>query len=213
MSELCEHETFKDVCGICHRDGMIASLRAENERLGRDYETARNAHDNLLLHNERLKAALTPSAKTKAAYIGEFHFTEESYTDDGEVYYRKIAVPWTTVKEIMAAISALAAQPAPSEWRPIDTAPKDGSRMLLAYRNSLGKWRRVIAFYAPKLAIEGNDYGDDWCEYDEASDRYFLPEGWYECVENWEDYSSVHMSGIKPTHWRHLPPAPGKEEA
>lgn len=85
--------------------------------------------------------------------------------------------------------------------------------MLLAYRNSLGKWRRVIAFYAPKLAIEQNDYGSDWCEYDEVGDRYFLPEGWYECIENWDDYSSVHMSGVEPTHWMPLPPAPGKEEA
>lgn len=33
MSEFCEHETFKDVCGICHRDGVITRLRAENERL------------------------------------------------------------------------------------------------------------------------------------------------------------------------------------
>ena len=84
--------------------------------------------------------------------------------------------------------------------------------MLLAYRNSLGKWRRVIAFYALKFAIEGNDYGSDWCEYDEAGDRYFLPEGWYECIENWDDYSSVHMSKVEPTHWMPLPPAPGKED-
>ena len=33
MSDLCEHETFKDVCGICHRDGVITRLRAEVERL------------------------------------------------------------------------------------------------------------------------------------------------------------------------------------
>lgn len=111
------------------------------------------------------------------------------------------------------ARAALAAQPAPSEWRPIETAPKDGTRMLLAYQTPYKKWRRVIAFYAPKLAIEGNDYGSDWCEYDEATDRYFLPEGWYECIENWDDYSSVHMTGVEPTHWMPLPPAPGKEEA
>lgn len=33
MSEFCEHETFKDICGICHRDARITALRAENERL------------------------------------------------------------------------------------------------------------------------------------------------------------------------------------
>ena len=33
MSEFCEHETFKDICGICHRDARITALRAEVERL------------------------------------------------------------------------------------------------------------------------------------------------------------------------------------
>lgn len=28
MSDLCEHETFKDICPICHRDGMIDKLKA-----------------------------------------------------------------------------------------------------------------------------------------------------------------------------------------
>lgn len=28
MSKFCEHETFRDICGICHRDNVIASLRA-----------------------------------------------------------------------------------------------------------------------------------------------------------------------------------------
>jgi len=108
--------------------------------------------------------------------------------------------------------AALAAQPAPSPWRPIETAPKDGTRLLLAYQTIYQKWRRVVAFYAPKFAIEGNDDGSDWCEYDEANDRYCLPEGWYECIENWDDYSSVHMSGVEPTHWMPLPPAPKEVE-
>lgn len=33
-------------------------LTTENERLGRDYQTARDAHDKLLLENDRLRAAL-----------------------------------------------------------------------------------------------------------------------------------------------------------
>lgn len=48
---------------------------------------------------ERLKAALTPSAETKAAYMGEFYFDE--HNDDGAT---TVIVPWTTIKEIMSAI-------------------------------------------------------------------------------------------------------------
>ena len=57
---------------------------------------------------QRLRAlheALTPSAETKAAYIGEFSFTIE----EGEYGSRIILVPWTTIKEIMAAIIGRAA--------------------------------------------------------------------------------------------------------
>mgnify|MGYP000865881722 FL=1 len=57
---------------------------------------------------KRLREALTPSTETKAAYIGEFHFTVESYAGGGEKYNRYVTVPWTTVKEIMAAILARA---------------------------------------------------------------------------------------------------------
>jgi hypothetical protein len=57
---------------------------------------------------ERLKAALTPSAETKAAYWGEFSFSLCVGEEDGEEIFERITVPWTTVKEIMAAILARA---------------------------------------------------------------------------------------------------------
>lgn len=59
--------------------------------------------------NKRLRGALTPSGETKAAYIGEFKF-DRSYTDEnGDETSDEITVPWTTIKEIMAAISRRAA--------------------------------------------------------------------------------------------------------
>lgn len=36
MSELCEHETFRSICGICHQDNIITRLRAEVEKLKAD---------------------------------------------------------------------------------------------------------------------------------------------------------------------------------
>ncbi len=58
---------------------------------------------------EALEAALRPSAETKAAYIGEFSHRVTSISDDGEEQYFDATVPWTTIKEIMAAIRARAA--------------------------------------------------------------------------------------------------------
>lgn len=95
-----------------------------------------------------------------------------------------------------------------SEWQLIETAPKDCTRVILAYRNAFCKWRRVIAFYAPKLTIEQDDCGEGWCEYDEVNDRFCLPEGWYECIDNWDDYSYVHIGENIPSHWMPLPPPP-----
>lgn len=59
---------------------------------------------------ERYERALTPSAETKATYIGEFGFTVELAGEDGP-FNRDFQVPWTTIKEIMKAISKEALAP------------------------------------------------------------------------------------------------------
>lgn len=48
--------------------------------------------------------ALTPSAHTKMAYMGEVEFTIE----DGDGRLRDVFVPWTQIKEIMEMIRAYA---------------------------------------------------------------------------------------------------------
>lgn len=69
-------------------------------------------HDLSLAHLrgkiERMQEALTPSASTKADYIGEFSFDVDDRDEDGEECSRNVVVPWTTVKEIMGAIRARA---------------------------------------------------------------------------------------------------------
>lgn len=67
-----------------------------------------------------LEEALTPSAATKSAYIGEFSFMVDDVVEDEDgntlECQREVTVPWTTVKKIMAAISAHAH--AAAEGRP-----------------------------------------------------------------------------------------------
>lgn len=55
-----------------------------------------------------LEAALTPSTFTKQALIGEFRIPVTVYDDDGGETTTMVTVPWTTTKEIMAAIRELA---------------------------------------------------------------------------------------------------------
>lgn len=63
-----------------------------------------------------LHDALTPSAETKAAYIGEVKFTVSTgFGDDGCEVWQDITVPWTTTKDIMAMIlghAAMSSHPA-----------------------------------------------------------------------------------------------------
>lgn len=77
----------------------------EDVELLRHIEAIRTERDALV-------EALTPSAETKAAFIGEFRFKREATDEDGECCVEHITVPWTTVKEIMKAIRAKALAPA-----------------------------------------------------------------------------------------------------
>ena len=65
---------------------------------------------------QSMRVALEPSGDTKAAYIGEFFEEIETYnpaheddSDEPETIIQRVPVSWTTIKQIMAAISARAA--------------------------------------------------------------------------------------------------------
>ena len=49
--------------------------------------------------------------------------------------------------------------------------------------------------------------GDCAVEYNEEDDEYYLCEGWYEVIKNWDDYSSIAIADTI-THWMPLPEAP-----
>lgn len=71
------------------------------------FDAARDTEDTATI--AALREALAPSGDTKAAYMGEFYVRLPDWDDDGNEVVREINVPWTTIKEIMAAIFARAA--------------------------------------------------------------------------------------------------------
>ena len=85
-------------------------------------------------------------------------------------------------KTAAKARAALDGQPAPSPWRPIETAPKDGTRILCG---------RFVTN----------------CPYDR--DGTIDVDQWYEPLGG---FSQFNMRFWPPTHWMPLPPAPKEEE-
>lgn len=73
--------------------------------LGEQLRQAAARIEALEAENARLREALTPSGDTKAAYMGEFKFSDVvAHDNEGNPIYGNTYVPWTTIKEIMAAI-------------------------------------------------------------------------------------------------------------
>lgn len=65
-----------------------------------------------------------------------------------------------------------------------------------------------VGFHAERFKEECYS-ADDECvtEYNEETDEYYLHEGWYEEINNWDEYSSIAIDDIV-THWMPLPEAP-----
>lgn len=85
-----------------------------------------------------------------------------------------------------------------NEWQPIETAPKDGTIILVFYKNELGKGRITRASWF------GLDEIESWEDPDQSE-----PD-WYERSEVYEELEDGMISPVlgEPTHWMPLPKAP-----
>jgi hypothetical protein len=96
------------------------------------------------------------------------------------------------------------------QWiRVDDRLPEPGKTVLATYKNRLGKLRRIRAQYiAPKTREQNVEHDELEGEYDEATDTYYWTAGWYECIDNWSDYSHVAVCEASLTK-----PAEGEKDA
>ena len=100
-------------------------------------------------------------------------------------------------KAIPVLRQALETEQEPVAWQPIESAPKTGRKVILFYKNRLHVGRTVIARWLTDeqaTEIDGDDVG--------------LEGGWYECIDNWDDYTEVAIHEGEPSHWMPLPAPP-----
>lgn len=92
-----------------------------------------------------------------------------------------------------------------------DEKPESGKHVLLCCEIRPSGKRYVCDGYYAKAKSTTSGYSNDWdCEYDEETDEYYLPEGYYEIIKNWGDYSSIAVEDFV-THWKPLPEPPKGE--
>lgn len=89
-----------------------------------------------------------------------------------------------------------------SEWISVKDHLPPSEKHVLAETDKY----ECVAFYAERFSVSVGYYTDDEinCEYNEDMDEYFLAEGWYEVVHNWEDYSSITIED-EVIGWMNLP--------
>ena len=77
--------------------------------------------------------------------------------------------------------------------------PEPGVPVLL----DIGKKYPIRAMWSAKHTVEAADDDTDWGEYDEATETYYCPEGWYE----WNEHEDTNWAvSATPRAWAPLPP-------
>lgn len=77
---------------------------------------------------------------------------------------------------------------------------------LLAVKLDSGKYAVRRGCYYEKFEAETSN--QDFFDYNDADDECYVPEGWYEAISNWDEYTTITINEGTVTHWMPLPDAP-----
>lgn len=132
---------------------------------------------------------------------------DDNGVSTGQPHPMALHISWTGWEARSKLTKPLRTEPV--GWRTIESAPRDGTDILIHYVTEHGRHVRCIAHWTAALTaeVDGN-LDDDVGEYDEATDAWYVPEGWYENLYNWDEYRSVFIHEGKPDSWQPLPEPP-----
>jgi len=207
--------------GKCHIYGDDSELQCGNTaRHGRSLDFRREPISDLIENiqftrlREYQENKAAPEPEVELTPDAEFGFVARygSLTADGKTKdeamqeLAHVILAFFSTDEVATTIESHGVQF--SKWSDVqDGLPKSGKYVFAFFTrtNQMGSYPTTIrAFYAAPKDIEQSGE-DDFSEYDEATDQYYLPEGWYECNEEEENHYFVHE---KITHWMPLPEPP-----
>lgn len=218
-AEVCEQYHRKDIgeyCDPClmgailghakEMEAQVAALQGERDEVQRALERERSAHLRTVDERDSAQQAADDLAYAIAPIeaIGEHSNLNNPWTNALEeiTSIKERAEAWGLLnqareldQQTVAAECARLRGLVP-EWRDIDTAPKNGTELLLLTSEGvdIGQWNEA---WGPSIDDPGHDAG--WIGV-----RWAFPG----CtrVRKESDYYSESMA--QPTHWQPLPPAP-----
>ena len=96
----------------------------------------------------------------------------------------------------------------PDFWKPIAEAPPKDVPLLIRICYPQGGIEYRSAKFVSKYSMPADEDWEDECEYDEETNTYYCPEGWYEKSASHEDIgwwllSGAELAGI--TDWAEIP--------
>ena len=116
------------------------------------------------------------------------------------------SAPWDAYQKV----KSLPAADVRPRWIPVsERLPEAGVHVLLACKCGSGSYV-CDGFHTEKYSTPTLFYEDIDADYNEDTDEYYFPEGWWEVIKNWDDYSCVAIED-KVTHWQTLPEPPKEE--
>lgn len=128
----------------------------------------------------------------------------------------RIANQNTHIAALQKAVEDLRAQL--PRWIPVTERMPENAEAVLVRGYAVNNPRYKATFKGRWIAAHSmlaDDFGADSdmdLEYDEAEDVYYVPEGWFERIENWDDYTDIAVCDFTITHWAPLP-EPSEENA
>lgn len=140
----------------------------------------------------------------RQAYVGQYRFPDGKQKDtclDGDFDLRSFA-------EAAIVTYRASAKPQGEEWKPIESAPKDGTPILICLRREITD--KDIENFVPWAKIgtsigwwSGKGWELCWLQEGSADSAGF---------SSWFYMGAVYALPAQPTHWQPLPAPPKKDD-